>query len=89
VLFRSGLAPAEARPFLDGPVQLADAESAQTLSFDLTPERLEAYRAAVDAHIENLRRTAHAHGMTHRLHLSDVPLETAVLAWICANSFLR
>jgi uncharacterized protein (DUF58 family) len=75
------LDPQEIRPVLKGPSLLVDLETDQEI--EVIPEYVKtAYRAKMDAHIEQLRSRARGAGMDYHLLVTDQPLDTALREYL-------
>jgi uncharacterized protein (DUF58 family) len=75
------LDPQEIRPVLKRPSLLVDLETNQEI--EVIPEYVKtAYRAKMDAHIEQLRSRARGAGMDYHLLVTDQPLDTALREYL-------
>ncbi|MGH9605429.1 MAG: DUF58 domain-containing protein [Terracidiphilus sp.] len=75
------LDPQEIRPVLKGSALLVDLETDRRL--EVIPDYVKtAYRAKVDAHIEDLRSRTHAAGMDYQLLVTDRPLDSALREYL-------
>ncbi|HEY1963301.1 MAG TPA: DUF58 domain-containing protein [Acidobacteriaceae bacterium] len=75
------LDPQEIRPLLKGPALLVDLETEQEI--EVIPEYTKtAYRAKIDAHIEQLRSRTQAAGMDYQLLVTDQPLDGALREYL-------
>jgi hypothetical protein len=75
------LDPEEIRPVLKGPALLVDLETDREI--EVIPEYTKtAYRAKIDAHIEQLRSRARAAGMDYQLLVTDQPLDGALREYL-------
>jgi len=75
------LDPEEIRPVLNGPALLVDLETDREI--EVIPEYTKtAYRAKIDAHIEQLRSRTRAAGMDYRLLVTDQPLDGALREYL-------
>jgi uncharacterized protein (DUF58 family) len=75
------LDPQEIRPVLKGPVLLVDLETDQEI--EVIPEYAKtAYRAKIDAHIEQLRSRTQAAGMDYQLLVTNQPLDRALREYL-------
>jgi hypothetical protein len=75
------LDPQEIRPVLKGPVLLVDLETDQEI--EVIPEYAKtAYRAKIDAHIEQLRSRTQAAGMDYQLLVTNQPLDGALREYL-------
>ena len=75
------LDPEEIRPVLKGSALLVDLETDQKI--EVIPEYTQtAYRAKIDAHIEQLRTRTRAAGMDYHLLVTDQPLDAALREYL-------
>jgi uncharacterized protein (DUF58 family) len=75
------LDPQEIRPAMKGSAILVDLETDQSL--EVVPEYMEtAYRARIDAHIEQLRSLARGAGMDYQLLITSQPLDAALREYL-------
>jgi uncharacterized protein (DUF58 family) len=75
------LDPQEIRPVLKGPALLVDLETEREI--EVIPEYAKtAYRAKIDAHIEQLRSRTQAAGMDYQLLVTDQPLDGALREYL-------
>jgi hypothetical protein len=75
------LDPEEIRPTLKGSAVLIDLETDQKM--EVVPEYARtAYRARIDAHIEQLRSRARGAGMDYQLLVTDRPLDAALRGYL-------
>jgi uncharacterized protein (DUF58 family) len=75
------LDPQEIRPVLKGPALLVDLETDQEI--EVIPEYAKtAYRAKIDAHIEQLRSRTQAAGMDYQLLVTNQPLDGALREYL-------
>lgn len=75
------LDPQEIQPAIKGSAILVDLETNQRM--EVTPEYVKTtYRARIDAHVEQLRRRAHAAGMDYQLLLTNRPLDYALREYL-------
>jgi uncharacterized protein (DUF58 family) len=75
------LDPEEIRPVLKGPALLVDLETDQQI--EVIPEYTKtAYRAKMEAHIEQLRSRTKGAGMDYRLLVTDQPLDEALREYL-------
>ncbi len=75
------LDPEEIRPVLKSSAVLVDLETDQKL--EVTPEYAKtAYRAKIDAHVEELRTRTKAVGMDYRLLITSQPLDAALREYL-------
>lgn len=82
------LTPAELSPPLGGNVRLHDAETDAEVSLALSQRDLDAYRAAVERHLEGLADGARRHGMRHLLCRTEIPFEQTVLFYLRRGGLL-
>jgi hypothetical protein len=75
------LDPQEIRPMMKGSAILVDLETGQKI--EVIPEYTKtAYRAKIDAHIEQLRSRTRAAGMDYQLLVTDQPLDLALREYL-------
>jgi len=75
------LDPEEIRPSIKGPAILVDLETSRRL--EVIPEYTKtAYRAKIDAHIDELRSRARGAGMDYRLLVTSQPLDLALREYL-------
>jgi uncharacterized protein (DUF58 family) len=75
------LDPQEIRPVLKGPALLVDLETEREI--EVIPEYAKtAYRAKIDAHIDQLRSRTQAAGMDYQLLVTDQPLDGALREYL-------
>jgi len=75
------LDPDEIRPSMKGSAVLVDLETDRRI--EVVPEYTRtAYRAKVDAHIEDLRDRSHAAGIDYQLLVTDQPLDAALREYL-------
>lgn len=79
---------AEISPGIDGPVELVDAESGARLVVTVDDALRAAYRAALNARLEQVRAAAGRHGAAYALVPADWPLERAVIPYLQRRSIL-
>lgn len=75
------LDPEEIRPSMKGPAILVDVETDRRI--EVIPEYTKtAYRAKIEAHIEDLRSRARGAGMDYQLLVTDQPLDQALREYL-------
>ncbi len=83
------LDPAELRPDLDGPVELIDSESGQSLRLQVDADLRRAYRRQLLAGLEAVRASALRRGASHALLPADWPIEQAVIPYLQRRALLE
>lgn len=83
------LAPQELTPDLPDQVVLEDRETGATCTLESTPQLLEAYREALDAHRADIESQCRRNGWSYLFAATDMPFEDLMLKALRVEGVLR